>query len=48
LWIAIDVLLLNLLTSGRLNLIILLVANLLAGMAMAWWLQWVNRPKAGS
>jgi len=39
---------LNLLNSGRLKLIILLVANLLAGMAMAWWLQWVNRPKTSS
>jgi len=48
LWIVIDVLLLNLLTSGRLNLIILLVADLLAGVAMAWWLHWVNRPKASS
>jgi hypothetical protein len=45
LWIVIDLLILNLLTSGRLNLIILLVADLLAGMTMAWWIQWVNRPK---
>jgi hypothetical protein len=45
LWIVIDVLILNLLTSGRLNLIVLLVADLLAGMAMAWWLQWINGSK---
>ena len=38
LWIVIDLLFLNGLTSGRLNLIVLLVADVLAGAAMTWLL----------
>jgi hypothetical protein len=48
LWVFVDLIFLNPLTSGRLNMIVLLVADLLAGAAMAWWLAWVNKPKPGS
>jgi hypothetical protein len=48
LWVAVDLIFLNPLTSGRLNLIVLLVADLLAGAAMTWWLTWVNKPEPGS
>jgi uncharacterized membrane protein YagU involved in acid resistance len=37
-WLAVDVLFLNGLTSGRLSMLWLLPANLLAGAAMGWWL----------
>jgi len=43
LWVLVDVIFLNPLTSGRLNLIVLLVADLLAGAAMARWLAWANK-----
>jgi hypothetical protein len=42
LWVAIDLIVLNPLTSGRLNLIVLLVANLIAGAVMTWGLVWAN------
>jgi hypothetical protein len=48
LWVFVDLIFLNPLTSGRLNMIVLLVADLLAGAVMAWWLAWVNKPKPGS
>ncbi len=38
-WLFVDVLFLNALTSGRLNMLWLLPANLLAGAAMGWWLK---------
>ena len=37
-WLAVDVLFLNGLTSGRLSLLWLLPADLLAGASMGWWL----------
>jgi hypothetical protein len=39
LWLLVDVLVLNGITGGRLNLIVLLLANLAGGAAMGWWLQ---------
>jgi uncharacterized membrane protein YagU involved in acid resistance len=48
LWVAVDLIFLNPLTSGRLSMIALLVANLLAGAAMAWWLTWANKVQPGS
>jgi hypothetical protein len=42
LWVAIDLLILNPITGGRLNLVTLLVADLIAGAAMGWWL---SRPQ---
>jgi hypothetical protein len=42
LWVAVDLIFLNLLTSGRLNMIVLLVADLVAGAAMAWLLLWFD------
>jgi len=42
LWIAVDLIFLNLLTSGRLNMIVLLVADLIAGAVMAWLLVWLD------
>jgi hypothetical protein len=44
-WLAVDVLFLNGLTSGRLSMLWLLPADLLGGAAMGWWLSRV--PKAG-
>ncbi len=38
LWLFVDVLFLNGLTSGRLSMLWLLPADLLAGAAMGWWL----------
>ncbi len=38
-WLFLDVLFLNGLTSGRLSMLWLLPADLLAGAAMGWWLQ---------
>ena len=38
-WLFVDVLFLNGLTSGRLSMLWLLPANLLAGAAMGWWLK---------
>jgi hypothetical protein len=42
LWVAVDLIFLNLLTSGRLNMIVLLVADLVAGAVMAWLLVWLD------
>jgi hypothetical protein len=42
LWIVMDLLFLNPLVGGRLNLITLLVANVLGGVIMGWWL---SRPQ---
>ena len=39
LWLFVDVFFLNGLTGGRLNLWVLLLANLAGGAAMGWWLQ---------
>src|SRR5688500_5110729 len=39
LWLLVDLLVLNGLTGGRLNIWWLLLANLAAGAAMGWWLQ---------
>jgi hypothetical protein len=47
LWVLVGLIFLNPLTSGRLNMIVLLVADLLAGAAMAWWLVWANQPSSG-
>lgn len=38
LWLAVDVIFLNPLLGGRLDLIWLLVADILAGVVIAWWL----------
>ncbi|HKP52458.1 MAG TPA: hypothetical protein VJ183_07380 [Chloroflexia bacterium] len=38
-WLFVDVLFLNALTSGRLSMLWLLPANLLAGATMGWWLK---------
>jgi hypothetical protein len=37
-WVAVHLLFLNALTGGKLNLIALLVADVLAGAVMGWWL----------
>jgi len=47
LWVVVDLIFLNPLTSGRINLIVLLVADLIAGAAMAWWLVRAVRPAPG-
>jgi len=48
LWVFVDLIFLNPLTGGKLNMIVLLVADLIAGAAMAWWLSWSTRAQPGS
>src|SRR4051794_8147011 len=47
LWVFVDLIFLNPLTSGRLNMIVLLVADLIACAGMAWWLSWAHRGQPG-
>jgi len=44
-WLFLDVLFLNGLVGGRLSLLWLLVADLIGGAVMGWWLS--TRPTAG-
>lgn len=46
-WVFLDLLFLNGLTSGKLNLVVLLITDLIAGAAMAWWLSWAHRGQPG-
>jgi len=48
LWVFVDLIFLNPLTGGKLNMIALLVADLIAGAAMAWWLARVTKGQPGS